>query len=191
MTTQSSGLSETAERILSQATAWMDDNPGEFPTTRKLCELAGVTAPTLYHHFGDKEGLMLAVAERKLQSFFQGKRRQPETADPQADLIKGWNQWIDFARKHAALIGALQQSPAISARLPTGAEAIAMGRLQRLAQVEPLRMPLQQAAQMVVAASNVVVQLMQQGMPDSEVRAVSAELQSAVLIALKQGKRTS
>ena len=185
MTTQSSGLSETAERILSKAITWMDDNPGEFPTTRKLCELAGVTAPTLYHHFGDKEGLMLAVAERKMLSFFQGKKRQPETSDPEADLLKGWDQWIDFAHKHLALIGALQQSPAISARLRMGAEAIAMGRLERLHQLKPLRIPPQQAAQTVVAASNVVIQLMLQGMPAAQVKAVNAELQQAVFLALK------
>lgn len=181
MTTKISGLSETAERILSLASAWMRANPGELPTTRKLCELAEVTAPTLYHHFGDKEGLMLAVAEREMLIFFQGKKKQPETSNPVADLLKGWDQWIDFARKHTSLIVALQQSATISARLRMGAESIALGRLERLHALKPLRFPPQQAAQMVVAASNVVVQLMLQGMPISEVKAVNANLQESVL----------
>ena len=129
--------------------------------------------------------MVLAVAGRRRVSFLQGKKRQPETSDPEADLLKGWDQWIDFARKHLALIGALQQSPAISARLRMGAEAIARGRLERLHQFKPLRIPPQQAAQTVVAASNVAVQLMLQGMPAAQVKAVNAQLQQAVLLVMR------
>ena len=32
-------------------------------STRAACEAAGVTAPTLYHHFGDKQGLLAAVVD--------------------------------------------------------------------------------------------------------------------------------
>jgi AcrR family transcriptional regulator len=74
MTTQPDGLSETAERIVLIASRWMDENPDQSLTTRKVCELADVTAPTLYHHFGDKQGLMQAVAKRKMLAFFSGKR---------------------------------------------------------------------------------------------------------------------
>jgi hypothetical protein len=54
-------------------------------------------------------------------AFFSGKRQQPETDDPRADLLRGWDQWLDFARQNPALIAALQQSPEISARLRAGA----------------------------------------------------------------------
>ena len=188
MTTQPDGLSETAERIVLITSRWMDENPGQSLTTRKVCELAGVTAPTLYHHFGDKQGLMQAVAERKMLAFFSGKRQQPETDDPRADLLRGWDQWLDFARQNQALIAALQQSPEISARLRAGAEAIAESRLKRLQSVQTLCMTPKQAAQFMVTASNVVVQLILQGMPAAQVKAVNAKLQVAVLdsIALKE-----
>jgi hypothetical protein len=39
----------------------------------------------------------------------------------------------------------------------------------------------------MVAASNVVVQLIQQGMPEAHVRAINEQLQSAVLNALAKG----
>jgi len=181
MTTQPDGLSETAERIVLITTRWMDENPGQSLTTRKVCELAGVTAPTLYHHFGDKQGLMQAVAERKMLAFFSGKRQQPETDDPRADLLRGWDQWLDFARQNQALIAALQKSPEISARLRAGAEAIAEARLKRLQSVQTLCMTTKQAAQFMVTASNVVVQLILQGMPAAQVKAVNAKLQAAVL----------
>jgi AcrR family transcriptional regulator len=181
MTTQPDGLSETAERIVLIASRWMDENPDQSLTTRKVCELAGVTAPTLYHHFGDKQGLMQAVAKRKMLAFFSGKRQQPETDDPRADLLRGWDQWLDFARQNQALIAALQQSPEISARLRAGAEAIAEARLKRLQSVQALRTPPKQAAQVMVAASNVVVQLIQQGMPEAHVRAINEQLQTTVM----------
>jgi AcrR family transcriptional regulator len=186
MTTQPDGLSETAERIVLIASRWMDENPGQSLTTRKVCELAGVTAPTLYHHFGDKQGLMQAVAERKMLAFFSGKRQQPETDDPRADLLRGWDQWLDFARQNPALIAALQRSPEISARLRAGAEAIAEGRLKRLQSVQALRTPPEQAAQVMVAASNVLVQLIQQGMPEAHVRAINEQLQTTVMKALTE-----
>ena len=186
MTTQPDGLSETAERIVLIASRWMDENPGQSLTTRKVCELAGVTAPTLYHHFGDKQGLIQAVAERKMLAFFSGKRQQPETDDPRADLLRGWDQWLDFARQNQALIAALQQSPEISARLRAGAEAIAEARLKRLQSVQALRTPPKQAAQVMVAASNVVVQMIQQGMPEAHVRAINEQLQITVMKALTE-----
>jgi len=182
MTTQPDGLSETAERIVFITSRWIDENPGQSLTTRKVCELAGVTAPTLYHHFGDKQGLMQAVAKRKMLAFFSGKRQQPETDDPRADLLRGWDQWAGhFARQNQALIAALQQSPEISARLRAGAEAIAEARLKRLQSVQALRMPPKQAAQVMVAASNVLVQLIQQGMPEAHVRAINEQLQTTVM----------
>lgn len=33
-------------------------------TTRAVCKAAGVTSPTLYHHFGDKDGLALALVRQ-------------------------------------------------------------------------------------------------------------------------------
>ncbi len=188
MTTQPDRLSETAERIVLIASRWMDENPGQSLTTRKVCELAGVTAPTLYHHFGDKQGLMQAVAERKMLAFFSGKRQQPETEDPGADLLRGWDQWLDFARQNPALVAVLQQSPEISARLRAGAEAIAEARLKRLQSVQALRVAPKYAAQVMVAASNVVVQLIQQGMPAAQVRAINEQLQKSVLDALTIAK---
>jgi hypothetical protein len=95
--------------------------------------------------------------------------------------LRGWDQWLDFARQNQALIAALQQSPEISARLRAGAEAIAEARLKRLQSVQALRTPPKQAAQVMVAASNVVVQLIQQGMPEAHVRAINEQLQTTVM----------
>ena len=38
-------------------------------------DISGVTAPTLYHHFGDKEGLLAAVVDFGWATFLESKRR--------------------------------------------------------------------------------------------------------------------
>src|SRR6266487_3400488 len=43
-------------------------------STRAVCDAAGVTAPTLYHYFGDKEGLLTAVVDFGWAAFLQTKR---------------------------------------------------------------------------------------------------------------------
>ena len=184
MNSPSPELGETATRILTIASDWLDQNPGQQLTTRVVCALAGVTAPTLYHHFGDKDGLLQAVAERQLLSFFQRKRHQPETDDPQADLLRGWDQWLEFARQHRALIEALQQSSVISSRLRANAEAIAQARLVRLSKQKGLAISTELAASAMVAAANVIVQLMLQGYSDRQLRALNKRLQIALLASL-------
>lgn len=46
-------------------------------TTRAVCEAAGVRAPTLYHHFGDKGGLERALIQRGMAEFMERKRAPP------------------------------------------------------------------------------------------------------------------
>jgi len=41
-------------------------------STRQICVAAGVTQPSLYHHFGSKEGLYLAVVEAWLADLHAG-----------------------------------------------------------------------------------------------------------------------
>ena len=42
-------------------------------TTRAVADAAGVQAPTLYRLFGDKDGLMEAVAEHVMAAFVHAK----------------------------------------------------------------------------------------------------------------------
>ena len=48
-------------RLLRAAAELLANSDGSPVSTRQITKLAGVTAPTLYHHFGDKEGLFDAV----------------------------------------------------------------------------------------------------------------------------------
>jgi len=54
------------ERLLEAAAALFRDGSFRDVSVAELTKAAGVQAPTLYHHFGDKEGLYLAWAERAM-----------------------------------------------------------------------------------------------------------------------------
>ena len=71
--------------------------------TRAVCEAAGVTQPVLYRLFGDKRGLLDALAETGLQRYAARKAELEASDDPSADLRRGWDDHLAFAREHAAL----------------------------------------------------------------------------------------
>ncbi|MFN3682749.1 MAG: TetR/AcrR family transcriptional regulator [Fimbriimonadaceae bacterium] len=54
------------ERLLEAAASLFRDGSFRDVSVADLTKAAGVQAPTLYHHFGDKEGLYLAWAERAM-----------------------------------------------------------------------------------------------------------------------------
>src|SRR5207249_3342772 len=61
-------------RILEAASELLARSADADISTRAVCEAAGVTAPTLYHHFGDKEGLLAAVVDFGWAAFLEAKR---------------------------------------------------------------------------------------------------------------------
>ena len=46
------------DRLLLAAAELLDAADGSEVSTRAICDRAGVQAPTLYHHFGSKQGLL-------------------------------------------------------------------------------------------------------------------------------------
>jgi hypothetical protein len=47
-----------------------------------------VEAPTLYHRYGDKNGLLDALVAKGVKTFLKRKQAGPDTADALADLIR-------------------------------------------------------------------------------------------------------
>ena len=62
-------------------------------TTRAVCDAANVKAPTLYHHFGDKNGLLDAVVAKGLLEAFLTRMQ----ASPVRDRITHDEQ-VDHSR---------------------------------------------------------------------------------------------
>ncbi|MFC4858617.1 TetR/AcrR family transcriptional regulator [Actinophytocola glycyrrhizae] len=65
----------TRDRLLTAATELLTASPEV--STRAICERAGVQAPTLYHYFGNKQGLLAAVVEDRFTTTCWPWRRTP------------------------------------------------------------------------------------------------------------------
>jgi AcrR family transcriptional regulator len=89
-------LIEAAERQLIASTE------GDI-ATRAVSEEAGVTQPVLYRLFGDKRGLLDAVADTGFERYAQRKAELKVTDDPVADLYAGWEDHMAFAAEQPAL----------------------------------------------------------------------------------------
>lgn len=91
------------QRLIDAARSLLAENPDSEPSTRELYELAGVAAPTLYHHFGTKEGLLDAVVEQAFSAYLERKNTVPNTGDLLADFAAGWDTHIDFGVQNPVL----------------------------------------------------------------------------------------
>lgn len=89
-------------RILEVAAELVAQSPDAEVSTRAVCDAAGVTAPTLYHHFGDKDGLLNAVVTFGLNAFLEAKRASAATVREHVadDIRVGWDTHLEFAREN-------------------------------------------------------------------------------------------
>ena len=76
-------------------------------TTRGVAEAAGVQAPTIYRLFGDKDGLIDAVAEHVMATYVAAKTAASRPGDPVADLRAAWRMHIDFGLANPELYALL------------------------------------------------------------------------------------
>src|ERR1700710_1853188 len=93
---------DTRSKIVDVAARLLHEHGPSAVTTRGVAEAAGVQAPTIYRLFGDKDGLLEAVAEHVMASFVSAKAETVEAAraadvDPLDDLREGWQAQIEFA----------------------------------------------------------------------------------------------
>src|SRR3954464_705966 len=93
--------SDTRSRIVDVAARLLQEGGPAAVTTRGVAEAAGVQAPTIYRLFGDKDGLLEAVAEHVMDTYVAAKAEVVQAAgadgvDPREDLQQGWSGQIEF-----------------------------------------------------------------------------------------------
>lgn len=151
---------DTKTRILEAATELLAASPIADISTRAVCEAAGVGAPVLYRHFGDKEGLIAAVVDHAFERYLASKRAARQTSDPVLDLRKGWDNHVAFAvanpNYYRLMYAPVAATPPQAA---TEAHRMLTAALERCAAAGRLRVSPEAAAQMVMSA-NVGVALM-------------------------------
>jgi len=177
---------DTETAILEAASALLEaQGPGGL-TTRAVCEAAGIKSPTLYHHFGDKDGLEQALIRRGLVDFMRRKQQSLATAEPMDQLRAGWDVALEFALKRPALYALLSQHVRAQPDLVADAYALMHSRVQRLVDMGRLRGPVDATARAIWAASQGVLSLVQLGASRRDIEAVSDLLFDAVVDKLSQ-----
>lgn len=127
-------------------------------TTRGVAEAAGVQAPTIYRLFGDKDGLLDAVAEHVMTTFVAGKSAGMTAAarddvDPVEDLRSSWRRQVEFGLANPAVFRVVSDPDraAGSVAAQAGREVLA-SRVHRLAAAGLLRVPEGRAVDLIHAA---------------------------------------
>jgi AcrR family transcriptional regulator len=114
--------SDTRSKIVDVAARLLQEQGPAAVTTRGVAEGAGVQAPAIYRLFGDKDGLLDAVAEHVMATYVSAKAATVQTAsaqdiDPIEDLRAGWQTYIDFGIANPTLY-ALLSDPRRALRSP-------------------------------------------------------------------------
>lgn len=109
-------------RIVAAAARLVAAGGRDAATTRAVARAARVQAPAIYRLFGDKRGLLDAVAEAELAAYMAGKAARPPHPDPVQDLREGWDAHVAFGVAHPGLFAVMSgepgpPSPAVAAGL--------------------------------------------------------------------------
>jgi AcrR family transcriptional regulator len=69
---------------------------------RQLCTRAGVTPPTIYHHFGDKRALVDRVVDDCFAEFDRALGQRSAPADPVEALRWAFDRYLEYGLAHPA-----------------------------------------------------------------------------------------
>src|SRR5215471_21688762 len=67
---------------------------------RELCARAGVTPPTIYHHFGDKQALVDRVIDECFAEFDATLAQRTLPADPVEALRLAFDNYVEYGLAH-------------------------------------------------------------------------------------------
>lgn len=142
------------QRIVEAAAGLLAREGRDAVTTRAVAVAAGVQPPAIYRMFGDKGGLLDAVAEYGFATFLATKHVDPDPPDLIEDLRGGWDLAVEFGLANPALFTLMYSEPTrpASAAFRAGLEVL-MGRIRRLAAGGWLRVDEELAAMLIHATA--------------------------------------
>lgn len=176
----------TRARIVETAADLLARSGRDAVTTRAVAAGAGVQAPTLYRLFGDKDGLLDAVADHGFRQYLAKKPAGPPGGDPLEELRVGWDVHVEFGLSNPALYGLMYGEPRPGTPSPAAVRAteVLRAHVRRVAEAGRLRVSEEHAAQLLhVTACGTVFTLL--GVPEGQRdRAVSDLAREAALVAI-------
>ncbi|MFD9502791.1 TetR/AcrR family transcriptional regulator [Streptomyces sp. NPDC060035] len=148
------GREQPRQRVIEAAADLLEREGRDAVTTRAVAVAAGVQPPAIYRLFGDKDGLLEAVAEHGFATFLATKHVDPDPQDLIEDLRAGWDLAVEFGLANPALYALMYSEPtrAESPAFKAGME-ILMGRVRRLAVGGWLRVDEELAAMIIHATA--------------------------------------
>ncbi|MFF2959204.1 TetR/AcrR family transcriptional regulator [Streptomyces sp. NPDC057963] len=145
---------QTRRRVIDAATDLLERGGRDAVTTRAVADAAGLQPPALYRLFGDKEGLLDAVAEYGFTRFLAAKQQiDPAPQDPVKELRDGWDTVVEFGLANPALYTLMYGEPTRSTAVFQIGLELLMDRIRRIAAAGLLRVEEGLAAQIVHATA--------------------------------------
>src|SRR5215468_7240085 len=116
---------DTRAALLTAALKVLEEEGEAQFSTRAVCALANVTAPTLYHHYGCADGLLSAVMAEAFSQFLDSKKAVKST-EPVTALREGWDDYVRFAAARPRLYAAMMSRVLQGAQIPAAHEAFTL-----------------------------------------------------------------
>ncbi|MDG6107378.1 TetR/AcrR family transcriptional regulator [Dactylosporangium aurantiacum] len=147
-------MTATRDRIVEAAATLLNEGGREAISTRAVSAAAGVQAPTIYRLFGDKQGLLDAVASHGFVSYLSGKMSLEHSEDAVEDLRRGWDLHVAFGLAHPAVYTLIygEPRPGVESPAARAAAEILAGQVRRIAAAGRLRVSEERAAHLIHAA---------------------------------------
>lgn len=156
-------------QILEVAAGILEREGAQAVSTRSVAAAAGIRAASLYQLFGDKDGLLAALAIHAFERYLTEKHTLVPTDDPVGDMRRGWDIHVDFGLRHPAFYLLMFGTDRPGRRPPAADEAhdLLLKFLDRAAAAGRLRVPPALAARLCLAAvTGVTLSLI--GAPDQD-----------------------
>jgi AcrR family transcriptional regulator len=147
---------DTHDTLLAAALKVLEEDGEARFSTRTVCEIADVTAPTLYHHFVNADGLLSAAIEEAFKQFLESKKAAVTSSEPVTALRQGWDDYVRFAAARPRLYAAMLARVLKGGKIPAAEQAAALlvARIQAIAAVERLALTVEAAADLTWASAN-------------------------------------
>jgi AcrR family transcriptional regulator len=146
----------TRKTLLAAALKALEQEGQAQFSTRAVCAIANVTAPTLYHHYGSADGLLSAAIAEAFVQFLGSKRAAIQSTDPVMALREGWDDYVRFAAARPRLYAAMMSRILEGAEIPAAEQAFALliVRLAAIAAEGRLAPTVEAAADLMWASAN-------------------------------------
>ncbi|BBJ37834.1 TetR family transcriptional regulator [Streptomyces antimycoticus] len=180
----------TRQRILEVATGILEREGAEAVSTRSVAAAAGIRAASLYQLFGDKDGLLAALAIHAFDIYLAEKQALAHTGDPVGDMRHAWDMHVDFGLRHPALYVLMYGTDRPGRRPPAADEAheLLLKFLDRMAAAGRLRLPPALAARLLLASITGVTLSLIGVPPEDRDPEVSARMRDTLIDSLAAGR---